>query len=217
MLPLLSLSLFLKSPPWRRRSAHVLTRSRHPPRMLTRRAATRTPTRRRTRLRRTRLSLDWFWGQYDLCLWKLLPPAEKARRVAFKKEMAEQDARYQATCEARDVAWKKEAAELWGWAHLRAEEVYEDGYFIRKARGTRGLVAVRSWANKLRRATDEELRWAPNEMARSFARVHLQEADWHVKRCEAEEAEYCLCSGKTPRTRELLARGCRKNCPGRDY
>ena len=24
-------------------------------------------------------TLDWFWGQYNLCLWKSLPPAEKAR------------------------------------------------------------------------------------------------------------------------------------------
>ena len=45
-------------------------------------------------------------------------------------------------------------------------------------------------------------------MAISFARVRLQEADRHVKRYEAEEAEYCLRSGKTPYTRELLARGC---------
>ena len=49
-------------------------------------------------------TLDWFWGQYNLCLWKSLPPAEKARRVAFKKEMAAEEARYQAACEARDAA-----------------------------------------------------------------------------------------------------------------
>ncbi|MCH1932655.1 hypothetical protein L9G16_21155, partial [Shewanella sp. A25] len=65
-------------------------------------------------------SLDWFWGQYNLCLWKLLP-AEKARQVAFKKEMAEEEARYQAACEARDAAWKKEAGDLWGRARRRAE------------------------------------------------------------------------------------------------
>ena len=59
-------------------------------------------------------TLDWFWGQYDLCLWKSLPPAEKAGQVAFKKDMAEEDARYQAACEAHDAAWKKEAAELLG-------------------------------------------------------------------------------------------------------
>ena len=69
-------------------------------------------------------TLDLFWGQYDLCPWKLLPPAEKARQVAFKKEMAEEDARYQETCEACDAAWKKEAVELWGRARHRAEEVY---------------------------------------------------------------------------------------------
>ena len=40
------------------------------------------------------LTLDLFWGQYNLCLWKSLPPAEKARQVAFKKEMAEEEARY---------------------------------------------------------------------------------------------------------------------------
>ena len=39
-------------------------------------------------------TLDWFWGQYNLCLWKSLPPAEKAMQVAFKKEMAEEEARY---------------------------------------------------------------------------------------------------------------------------
>ena len=56
--------------------------------------------------------MDWFWGQYNLCLWKSLPPAEKARQVAFKKEMVEEEVRYQAASEARDAAWKKEAAEL---------------------------------------------------------------------------------------------------------
>ena len=85
-------------------------------------------------------TLDWFWGQYDLCLWKSLPPAKKARKVAFKKEMAEEDARYQTACESRDAAWKKEAAELWGRARRHADEVYEDGYFARKARGARCLI-----------------------------------------------------------------------------
>ena len=47
--------------------------------------------------------------------------------MAFKKEMAEEEARYQVACEARDAAWKKEAVELWGRARRRAEEVYEDG------------------------------------------------------------------------------------------
>ena len=42
-----SLSLSLKSLPWRRRSSHASTRSHRPPRTLTRRAATRTPTCRR--------------------------------------------------------------------------------------------------------------------------------------------------------------------------
>ena len=49
-------------------------------------------------------TLDWFWGQYDLFHWKSLPAAEKARQVAFKKEMAEEDDMYQAACEARDAA-----------------------------------------------------------------------------------------------------------------
>ena len=34
-------------------------------------------------------TLDWFWGQYDLSLCKSLLPAEKARQVAFEKQMAE--------------------------------------------------------------------------------------------------------------------------------
>ena len=141
-------------------------------------------------------------GQHNLCLWKSLPPAEKARQVAFKKEMADKESRYQAACEARDAAWKKEAAELWGRACCRAEEVYEDECFARKARAARRLVAAWSWAIKLEHATDEELRWVPDEMARSFTGVRLQETDRHVKRCKAEEAEYCLRSGKTSRSRE---------------
>ena len=94
-------------------------------------------------------TLDWFWGQYDLCLWKSLPPAEKARKVAFKKEMAEEHARYQAGCEARDAAWKKEAVELWGRARRRVEEVYEDGYFASKVIGAGRLIAAWRWAYKL--------------------------------------------------------------------
>ena len=131
--------------------------------------------------------------------------------------MAEEEASYQAACEARDATWKKEAAELWGRARRRAEEVYEDGYFARKVIGTVRLVTAWRWADKFQRATDEELWWAPNEMARSFALVHQQKADRYVKRCEAEEAEYCLRAGKTPRTRELLVRGCWNTAPRRDY
>ena len=104
-------------------------------------------------------TLDWFWGQYNLCPWKSLPPAKKARQVAFKKEMAEEEARYQVACEAREVSWKKEAVELLGWARRRAEEVYEDG-FARKVKGARRLIAAWRWADKLQRATDEELWWA---------------------------------------------------------
>ena len=54
-------------------------------------------------------------------------------------------------------------------------------------------------------------------MARSFMLIRHQEADWYVKRCEAEEAEYYLRTGKTPHTRELLARGCQNTRPERDY
>ena len=72
-------------------------------------------------------TLDWSWGHYNLCLWKSLPPAEKARQVAFKKEMAEEEARYQAACEARDATWKKEAAVLWGRVRPRAKKVTKTG------------------------------------------------------------------------------------------
>ena len=95
--------------------------------------------------------------------------------------------------------------------------MYEDGYFARKVMGVGCLIAARRWADKLQRATDEELWWAPNEMARSAARVRQQEADRYVKRCEADESKYCLRTGKTPHTRELLARGCRNTGPRRDY
>ena len=88
---------------------------------------------------------------------------------------------------------------------------------MRKVIGAGRLIAGWRWADKLHRATDEELRWAPNEMARSFALVRQQEADRYVKRCEAEKAEYCLRTRKTPRTRELLARGCQNTTPRRDY
>jgi hypothetical protein len=46
------------------------------------------------------------------------------------------------------------------------------------------------WADMLQCATDEELWWAPNQMARSFTLVRRQEADRYIKPCEAEEAEY---------------------------
>jgi hypothetical protein len=158
-------------------------------------------------------TLEWFWGRYNLCLWKSLPPDEKARQVAFK-ELAEERARYQAACEAREATWEKEKLELWRRARRHADEVYEDGwYFARKTKGARRLIAAWRWADKLKHATDEDLWWAPNEMARSFARVHQQEADRHVKRCEAEEAENSLRAGMPPRTRELLARGYRNTGP----
>jgi hypothetical protein len=164
-------------------------------------------------------TLEWFWGQYNLCLWKPLPPADKASQVVFKKELAEERVRDQAACEAREAAWEKEKLEIWRRARRRADEVYEDGrYFTRKAKGARCLIAAWRWADKLQRATDEDLRWAPNEMARSFMRVRQQEVDQHVKCCEAEEAENSLCAGKPPRTRELLARGCQNTSRiRRDY
>ena len=97
------------------------------------------------------------------------------------------------------------------------EEVYEDGrYFARKAKGARRLIAAWRWADKLHCAADKELWSASNEMASSAPRVRQQEADRYVKRCEAEEAEYCLRTGKTPHTRELLARGCQNTGPRRD-
>ena len=99
----------------------------------------------------------------------------------------------------------------------RAVEVYGDGYFARKVIGDGRLVAAWKWVDKLQRATDEELWWVPNEMARSAARVRQQEADRYVKRCETEEADYFLRAGKTSRTRELLARGCQNTGPRRDY
>ena len=114
-------------------------------------------------------TLDWFWGQYNLCLWKSLPPAEKARQVAFKKDMAEEEARYQAACEACDAAWKKKAVELWGRVCCRTKEEYKDGYYARKVIAAGRLIAAWRWVDKLQRATDEELRSVPNKMARSDA------------------------------------------------
>jgi hypothetical protein len=56
---------------------------------------------------------DWFWGQYNLALWKALPPAERARQVAFKKECAEERARNLAAWNALSAAREKEELELW--------------------------------------------------------------------------------------------------------
>ena len=78
----------------------------------------------------------------------------------------------------------------------RAKEVYEDGYFARKVIGVGRLIPAWRWADKLQRDTNEKLRWAPNEMARSAARLQRQEADRYVKCCEAEEVEYCLHTGR---------------------
>ena len=110
--------------------------------------------------------------------------------------MVEEEATYQAACEARDAAWKKEAVELWGRAPRRAEEVYEDAYFAGKVIGAGRLVTAWRWADKLQHATNEELRCAPNKMVRSVARVRQQEEDRYVKRCEAEEAWYYLRTRK---------------------
>jgi hypothetical protein len=162
---------------------------------------------------------EWFWSQYNLAKWKAPKPAEKARQVAFKKELAEESARSQAAREAREAAWEKEELELWRRAHRRAEEVYGEGrYFPRTAKGARRLIAAWRWADKLQRATDEELLWAPTEMARSVARVRQQDVDRHVERCEAEEAENSLRAGKPPRTRDLVVRGhWNTGRPRRDY
>ncbi|KAE8812872.1 Actin-related protein 2 [Hordeum vulgare] len=72
---------------------------------------------------------------------------------------------------ARQVAFKKE----------KADEK------VRKVNGTMRLIAVWRWDDKLQRATDEELLWAPNQMARSFMLVYQQEANQYVKRCKVEE------------------------------
>ncbi|KAE8778939.1 Actin-related protein 2 [Hordeum vulgare] len=137
-------------------------------------------------------TLELFWGRYDLWLWKSLPPAEKDKQVAFKKDMVENKVKYEAACEAREAAWKKEAVELWRWARRRAEELYADGYFARKVKGARCLITAWRWDDKLQRATDEELMWASNQMARSFMLVRQQEADWYVKRCETEVVDLAM-------------------------
>ena len=59
---------------------------------------------------------DWFWGQYNLALWKALSPAERARQVAFKKERAQECARDLATWNALSAASKKEELKLWRWS-----------------------------------------------------------------------------------------------------
>ncbi|KAE8771868.1 actin-related protein 2 [Hordeum vulgare] len=94
-------------------------------------------------------TLESFWGQCDICVWKSLLATMKARQVAFNKEMAKEKARYQATCDAPEAAWKKEAVELWGREGHRAAEVYADGYFARKVKGARRLIAAWRWADKL--------------------------------------------------------------------
>jgi hypothetical protein len=148
-----------------------------------------------------------------------LEPVEKARQVVFKKELAEESARSQAAREAREATLEKEVLELWRRARRRAKDVYEDGrYTTRTAKGARRLIAAWRWMDKLQRATDEELMWAPTEMARSVAHARQQDADRHVECCEAEEAENSLRAGKPPRTRDLVVRG-RWNTgrPMRDY
>ncbi|KAE8767524.1 Actin-related protein 2 [Hordeum vulgare] len=100
-------------------------------------------------------TLEWFWVQNDICLWKSLPLVEKARQVAFKKKMSEEKARYHAACESHESAWKKETVGLWALARRRAEEVYADVYFARKVKGARCLSATWRWVDKLHRATDE--------------------------------------------------------------
>ncbi|KAE8789570.1 hypothetical protein D1007_36215 [Hordeum vulgare] len=138
-------------------------------------------------------------------------------KVAFKKEMAEKKDTYEAVCEAREATLKKEAVELWGWVCRHADEVYIDVYFMRNVKGAMRLIAAWRCADKLQHANDEELLWEPNQMGRSFALVCQQEVDLYVKHCKAEEADYCLSVGKTPHTRELLARGCRNTASRRYY
>ncbi|KAE8777934.1 Actin-related protein 2 [Hordeum vulgare] len=102
-------------------------------------------------------TLEWFWGQCDLYPLKPLPPTEKARQMAFKKEMVKEKARYQAPCETCEAAWRKEAVELWGRVCHRAREVYPYEYFASKVKGARRIIAAWRWDDKLQRATDEEL------------------------------------------------------------
>ena len=91
--------------------------------------------------------------------------------------------------------------------------MYGDGYFARKVIGVGRLVTTWRWADKLQRATDEELRWAPNKIARLLARVRQQEADRYVKRYEAEDSEYCLRAGKTPAHQGDAGKGLPEYCP----
>ena len=79
--------------PWRRRSAHAPTRSHCPPEDAHSISSDEDPYAPPDEVAPDPPTLDWFCGQYNLCLWKSLPVAEKARQVAFKKEMAEEEAR----------------------------------------------------------------------------------------------------------------------------
>ena len=133
--PPLARPLSLKSLPWCCRSTHAPTRGHNPPRTLTRIAAKRTPTHRRTRLRRNPQLWIGFGAStifvYGSCCRRLRKPGKwrSIRRWRRRKP--------------------KEAAELWGRARHRVEEVYEDGYFTRKVIGARHLIAVWRWADKL--------------------------------------------------------------------
>ena len=83
-----SLSLSLKSLPWRCRSAHRADKESPPPEDAHSISSDEDPYAPPDEVAPEPPTFDWFWGQYNLCLWKSLPPAEKARQVAFKKEMA---------------------------------------------------------------------------------------------------------------------------------
>ncbi|KAE8811858.1 Glutamine synthetase [Hordeum vulgare] len=103
----------------------------------------------------------------------MLPPAEKGRQVAFKKEMAEEKARYHAAYEALEAVWKKEEVELWGRARHRAEEVYTYGYFMRKVKAAsasslRGGRPMSSSVPPIRSSYGHPTKW--QDLSRSSAR-----------------------------------------------
>ncbi|KAE8795808.1 Actin-related protein 2 [Hordeum vulgare] len=57
---------------------------------------------------------DWFWGQYNLALWKAMPPTERARKVEFKKDWAEQNVKNLAAWNACRDALKRRSSSFGG-------------------------------------------------------------------------------------------------------
>ena len=155
---------------------------------------------------------EWFWSQFDLALWKMLPLAEKARRVAAMKA----DEKKREEEEAAKAARKVEEMELWREARWHAQEVDEGGCFnAKRARGASRLLAAWRWADRVEKAINEELTYALSTMARAEAYARREAADAHVVECEAEEVS-SLRAGKPVRTRESVARR-RERALMRDY